>query len=329
MWSLYGGDRFFEELAAEVDARNDGESLRAIHQSVRQRWQAAGVFLHWASDVMVSVEEMNDAVREEEPTTKQAGEKFPMYSVTTEDLGRLIGACNDVGDLGHGSLQTVEHKAFMVSRVRSKGDKPASFDEIKALVGPLLLSDMRYAAKRDLQRSQEAEKSHGPEEMASGQEEITDGGLESERQAEVQPEREPAREPERQAEPERQREPEPAAQAEQDVEAQAENDAQKQGSIEDVGHEDVGSGEADLEPSPIARVFLPRPGILQRVAPGQRLDVVLADMRMFGSVDRSSHEPPYNVALPYFYDAVRGPVNTDSIDVRATSDVLYNVYNRR
>lgn len=124
----------------------------------------------WASDVMTRVEEMNDAVGREGPTMWQAGENFPMYDVFPEDLSMLIRACNDLSDLGYRNLQTVEHKAFMVSQGRPKVDKPTNFDEIKALVGPLLLSDMRCQAMRDREHEQapepELEPEQAPEQVA-------------------------------------------------------------------------------------------------------------------------------------------------------------------
>ncbi|GAW19513.1 hypothetical protein ANO14919_090000 [Xylariales sp. No.14919] len=167
------GNRFFDELGARVRSENSARPLRDLHAALRQDWERAGVYLPWESDVMRSIEQLNDAVRSPQPTMPAPGEAFPEYAVETADLTRLARACDQTGDLGHPDISTVEQRAAFLAHARTKQDPLQHRDrhELNSLRVPLVEDQERFKARRVRTGQPQATSAPSPSsdvEMSSG-----------------------------------------------------------------------------------------------------------------------------------------------------------------
>ncbi|KAI0965697.1 hypothetical protein F4678DRAFT_330018 [Xylaria arbuscula] len=143
------GDRFFADLDARIKRENTTRSLRDLHADLRRDWEAAGDYVPLASNMMCSIEQHNNEVRSAEPTMPIPDKAFPMYAVQTNDLTRLVDACDDtVDELGFASLGTVALRAATVARARKVQKTPHNYQEINCLRIPLLEDEERFKAKR-------------------------------------------------------------------------------------------------------------------------------------------------------------------------------------
>ncbi|KAI1345848.1 hypothetical protein F5Y01DRAFT_40381 [Xylaria sp. FL0043] len=145
-------DQFFHDLAARVKRENHTRSLRHLHADLRQDWEEAGDFVPWVSDVMCSIEQLNESARSPQPTMPVPGEAFPEYAVQTIDLTRLTKACDQTGDLGYASLDTVEQRAAFIAHGRTKQDplQHKNREQLNQLRIPLLKDEERFKARRIL-----------------------------------------------------------------------------------------------------------------------------------------------------------------------------------
>ncbi|KAK5629197.1 hypothetical protein RRF57_004912 [Xylaria bambusicola] len=144
--------RFFEYFGLRIQRENDTKSLRDMHAELRQDWKEGGIYLPWASDVMCSIEQLNNPVRSAQPTVPIPGETYPEYPVDTPDLTRLVKACDMTGNLGYAHLDTVEQRAAFISHGRTKQDplQSGNQDQLNALRIPLLEEEERFKARRIL-----------------------------------------------------------------------------------------------------------------------------------------------------------------------------------
>ncbi|KAI0474534.1 hypothetical protein F4859DRAFT_481119 [Xylaria cf. heliscus] len=186
------GNRFFGDLGSRIKRENSFRSLRDIHADIRQDWENAGEYVPWESDVMFSIEQLNNSVRSPQPTMPTPGEDFPEYGVETADLTRLIRACDQTGDLGYANLSTVEQRAAFIAHGRTKQDplQHKNRDELNSLRIPLLEDEERFKARRVLmsQRRDEPDPGFDSNGSGSGSNLSRDAGLDLEGSREREPE---------------------------------------------------------------------------------------------------------------------------------------------